>query len=157
MSRTGSARPYRPLRKIRASHCLPPEIKLTAQALLDLLSAQSDYQLAWPSAARLARQTGKSRRTILWHIKAIKQFNIFHVHRFMPQEAVEYVYGKYGFAIKLDRCRYQAPNLFQLNTDHPLWDTSRTIPQEIERDWEAIVRHVSSSRSGRRPGCSDHA
>ncbi|MFO7907990.1 MAG: hypothetical protein R6U98_35440 [Pirellulaceae bacterium] len=151
MSRPGAARRNRALRKIRASHSLPPEIKLTTEALLDLLSAQSDYQLAWPSAARLARQTGKSRRTILWHIKTIEQLNIFHVRQFTPDEAVEYVYGKYRFAINLDRCRHQAPNLFEVNTDHPLWNKSRTIPQEMEREWEAIVRHVNSARSGHRP------
>ena len=37
-----------------------------------------------------------------------------------------YAKDKYGLTIKLDHCRHQAPNLFEVNLDHPLWDTSRT-------------------------------
>jgi hypothetical protein len=133
MSRTNAARRNRALRKIRASRHLPPEIKLTIEAILDLLSSKSGYCLAWPSAATLAKRTGKSRRTILWHIKAIKQFSIFQVHQFMPDEATAYAQNKYGFTIKLDWCRHQAPNLFEVNSKHPLWDESRTIPPEVER------------------------
>ncbi len=96
MTRQNAARRNRALRKIRASRHLPPEIKLTIETILDLLSSKSGYCLAWPSAAALAKRTGKSRRTILWHLKAIKQFGIFNVHQFTPDQATAYARNKYG-------------------------------------------------------------
>ena len=149
MSRTNAARRNRALRKIRASRHLPPEIKLTIETILDLLSSKSGYCLAWPSAAALAKRTGKSRRTILWHLKAIKQFGIFQVHHFTPDEATAYARNRYCFVINLDQCRHQAPNLFEVNPEHPLWDESRTIPSEVEREWGIIVERINSTRNAK--------
>ena len=152
MSRTNAARRNRALYKIRASHHLPPEIKLTIETILDLLSSKTGYCLAWPSAAKLAQRTGKSRRTILWHLKAIKQFGIFQVHQFTPDEATAYAQNRYGLTINLDWCRHQAPNLFEVNPEHPLWDESRIIPPEIEREWENIVGRINSTRNAKTTG-----
>lgn len=149
MSHIDARRRNRALRKIRACRQLPPEIKQTLEAVLDLLNAQSGYRLAWPSAATLAKQVGKSRRTILWHIKAIKQFAVFRVHQFTPREAKAYANAKYGLTINLDRCRYQAPNLFEVAPDHPLWDTSRRIPAEVEEEWARIVKQTCKSRNAK--------
>ncbi len=144
MTRYNATRRNRALRKIRDTRQLPPEIKLTIEVIFDLLSAKSDYCLAWPSAAALAKRTGKSRRTILWHLKAIKQFGIFQVYQFTPDEATTYAQNKYGFTIKLAWCRHQAPNLFEVNAEHPLWDESRTIPSEVEREWGNIVGRINA-------------
>lgn len=149
MSRDQTSRRNRALRKIRACRQFPPEIKLTLEAILDFLNAQSGYCLAWPSAATLAKQVGKSRRTILWHIKAVKQFGVFRVHQFTPREAKTYAKAKYGLTINLDRCRYQAPNLFEVNLNHPLWDTSRRVPAEVEEEWARIVKQTCTSRNAK--------
>jgi len=149
MSRINASRRNRALRKIRACRQLPPEITLTLEAILDNLNSQSGYCLAWPSAAALAKQMGKSRRTILWHLKAIKQFGIFHVRQFAPEEAKVYATNKYGLNINLDRCRHQAPNLFEVNPDHPLWDASQRVPREIEDEWSRIVKQMCESRNAK--------
>jgi DNA-binding transcriptional ArsR family regulator len=149
MTRINAARRNRALRKIRASRHLPPEIKLTVETILDLLSSKSDYCLAWPSAANLAQRTGKSRRTILWHLKAIKQLGIFQVHQFTPDEAKAYALNRYGLVIRLEQCRHQAPNLFEVNPEHLLWDESRTIPSEVEREWKHIVERINATRNAK--------
>jgi DNA-binding transcriptional ArsR family regulator len=147
MSATNASRRNRAHRKIRTSRHLSSEIKITIAAILDLLSPKSDYCLAWPSAATLARRIGKSRRTVLWHLKAIKELGIFTVHRFSPQGATAFVQKKYGIEINLERCRCQAPNLFEVSVDHPLWDESKTIPPEVENEWKQIVKQVKDSRN----------
>jgi hypothetical protein len=149
MSRTNAARRNRALRKIRASRYLPPEIKLTIEAILDLLSPKTGYNLAWPSAVTLAKRTGKSRRTVLWHVKVVKQLGIFRCHQLTPQEAKDYALSTYGLMIKLDRCSAQAPNLFEVNPAHPLWSKGRTIPEEIDRNWGEIVRRIKAQRNAR--------
>lgn len=149
MTCENAARRNRALRKIRASRHLPPEIKLTIETILDLLSSKSDYCLAWPSAAALAKRTDKSRRTILWHIKAIKQFGIFQVHQFTPDEAKAYALNRYGLVIRLEQCRHQAPNLFEVNPNHSLWDASRAIPWEVEREWGHIVERINTTRNAK--------
>ena len=149
MSRQNATRRNRALRKIRTSSHLPPEIKLTLETMLDRLSSKSDYNLAWPSAANLAKRIGKSRRTILWHLQAIKQFGIFKIYQFTPTEAKAYAQNTYGLIIELGWCRHQAPNLFEVNPEHPLWDESRTIPSEVEREWGQIVERINSTRNAK--------
>lgn len=149
MSRQNAARRNRALRKIRSSRHVPPEIKLTIEAILDLLNRNTGYSLAWPSAATLAKLTGKSRRTILWHLKVIKKLGIFTVHSLSPDEAKAFARKKYGIEIKIERCRCRAPNLFEVNLEHPLWDESRTIPPEVDEEWKVIVERVSEQRNAR--------
>ena len=51
MSKENAARRNWALQKIRKAQHIDPEIKLTIEIILDLLSAQSGYNVAWPSAA----------------------------------------------------------------------------------------------------------
>jgi hypothetical protein len=152
MSRANAIRRNRAACKIRASRHLSPEIKLTVEAILDLLNRDTGYSLAWPSAAALAKRTGKSRRTVLWHIKVVKELGIFKVHRFSPQGAKAFVQKKYGIEINLERCRCQAPNLFEVNIDHPLWDKSTTVPPEVDDNWRMIVQRINALRNAKSTG-----
>lgn len=149
MSRHNATRRNRALCKILGSRFLSSEIKLTLQVLLGLLSSKSDYCVAWPSAQLLAQRTGKSRRTIQWHLQVIRALAIFRCLRFTPDEAKAYCWNKYGISIRLDRCSYQAPTIFEVNPEHPIWNTSRALPADIDERWGEIVRRMKDHRNAK--------
>jgi len=149
MSRENAARRNWALRKIRASRQLPLEIKATIEAILDLLGSKTAYNLAWPSAATIARRTGRSRRTIQWHLQVVRALGIFKSLRFTPDEAEKYCRDKYRATIRLDRCTAQAPTLFEVNPEHPLWDKSPTLPDDVDRQWGEIAERMKQRRNAK--------
>ena len=149
MSKENSARRNRALRKVRASRDLPSEIKQTLQALLDLLDPKTAYNIAWPSAAYVAKRTGVSRRTIQWHFQVIRVLGIFKCLRFTPDEAERYCRETYGAIIRLDRCTAQAPTLFEINPAHPLWDKARLLPNDVDRQWGEIAQRMKGRRNAK--------
>ena len=149
MSKENSARRNRALRKIRASQHLPVEIKATVQAVVDLLGTKTAYNLAWPSVATIARRTGRSRRTIQWHLQVVRALGIFKCLHFTPDEAERYCRDKYRATIRLDRCTAQAPTLFEVNPEHPLWDKSRTLPDDVDRQWGEVAERMKQRRNAK--------
>lgn len=149
MSRENAARRNRALRKIRASNHLPSEIKATVQAILDLLASKTAYNLAWPSAATIAKRTGRSKRTTQWHLQVVRALRIFKCLRFTPDEAEKYCRDKYRATIRLDRCTAQAPTLFEVNPEHPLWDKSPTLLDDVDRQWGEIAERMKQRRNAK--------
>jgi len=149
MSKENAARRNRALRKIRASKHLPLEIKATVQAIVDLLGFKTAYNLAWPSADTIARRTGRSRRTIQWHLQVVRALRIFKCLRFTPDEAEKYCRDKYGATIRLDRCTAQAPTLFEVNSEHPLWDKAKFLPNDVDRLWGEITERMKKRRNAK--------
>lgn len=149
MSRENAARRNWALRKVRASRHLPLEIKATIEAILDLLGSKTAYNLAWPSAATIAKRTGRSRRTIQWHLQVVRALRIFKCLRFPPDEAEKYCRDKYGATIRMDRCTAQAPTLFEINPEHPLWDKSPTLPDDVDRQWGEVAERMKQRRNAK--------
>jgi hypothetical protein len=149
MSRENAARRNRALRKIRASNHLPLEIKATIEAILDYLGPKTAYNLAWPSAATIAERTGRSRRTTQWHLQVVRALGFFKCLRFTPDEAARYCREEYGATIRLDRCTAQAPTLFEVNPAHPLWDGSRYLPDDVDRQWGEIAERMKQRRNAK--------
>ena len=149
MSRENSARRNNALRKIRKAKCIDPEIKLAIETILDLLNRQSAYNVVWPSAAFLAKRQNRSRRTGQWYIQIIKKFEIFHCIQLPPDKAMEYCESRFGFRPKLDQCGQYGPNLYVVNPEHPLWDKSRSLPNEIDIKMGEIIQRVKAQRNAK--------
>jgi hypothetical protein len=147
--RTNAARRNNALRKIRAAQHIAPEIKLAVQAILDLLSPKSAYGIAWPSAATIAKRLNNSRRTGQWYVRIIKALGIFTCTQMSPDDARAYCQQKYGFQPKLDRCVTYAPILFEPKLDHPLWDSSRKLPDEVDREMGGIIQQIKAKRNAK--------
>lgn len=149
MSRENSARRNNALRKIRKAKSIDPEIKLAIETILDLLNRQSAYNVAWPSAAFLAKRQNRSRRTGQWYVKIIKELKIFECIQLPPDKAMEYCDSRFGFRPKLDNCGQYGPNLYVVNPKHPLWDNSRSLPNEIDIKMGDTIRKIKSERNAK--------
>ncbi len=149
MSRENSARRNNALRKIRKAKSIDPEIKLAIETILDLLNRQSAYNVAWPSAAFLAKRQNRSRRTGQWYVKIIKELKIFDCIQLPPNEAMNYCEFHFGFRPKLDQCGQYGPNLYVVNPEHPLWDKSRSLPNEIDIEMGETIRKIKSERNAK--------
>lgn len=147
--RTNATRRNNALRKIRVAQHIAPEVKLAVQAVLDLLSPKSAYSVAWPTAAAIARRLNNSRRTGQWYVRIIKALGIFTCTQLSPDDARTYCERKFGFQPKLDRCVTYAPILFEPNLDHPLWDSSRKLPDEVDRQMGEIIRQIKEKRNAK--------
>lgn len=149
MSRENASRRNRALRKIRRAKHVDAEIKAAIEVILDLLNAKSGYEVAWPSAATIAGRYNRSRRTGLWYVKAIKALSIFRCVSLPPQAAADYCEEHFGIRPRLERCGPSAPNLFIVDSSHPLWDTSTKLPQEVDHRMGQIIRQVKDLRNAR--------
>ena len=147
MSKENAARRNHVGRKLRSSKHIPLEIKGAIQVIIDLLNPQSDYAVAWPSAKTIASRIGKSRRSGLHYVKIIKALGIFHWKSLSPEDATNYCERKFGVRPKLERCGGQAPNLFFVNEDHPLWNSQRKLPEDVDREMGKIVRRINTARN----------
>ena len=147
MSAAGAKRRNNAGRKIRAAKFIDPEIKLAILAVIDLLNPESGYQVAWPSAATIANRLGRSRRSGLWYVKAIKATGIFHCHRLTTEEAIDFCDEKYGIHLKLERCGPSAPNLFVVNREHPLWNNDRKLWHEVDVAMGEAIKSVKARRN----------
>jgi hypothetical protein len=147
--RDNAARRNRSLRKIRAAQHVDPEIKLAIQAVLDLLNPKSGYNVAWPSAAAIAKRLRRSRRTGQWYVRTIKALGIFEWTQLSPSDARRYCKQKYGFEPRLDRCVTYAPILFEPNLEHPLWNSARSLPTEVDREMGEIIRQIKAKRNAK--------
>ncbi|MBM3204233.1 HTH domain-containing protein [Candidatus Woesearchaeota archaeon] len=150
MSRENAARRNRALRKIRQCRKLPLEVKATIEAILDCLNPKTDYRIAWPSAANLAKRLNRSVRTIRWHLKAIKRTGIFEFLHLSPSQATEYIEKNFGYKPRFDRCSVQAPTIFLPNESHWLWDKSTKVPAERDQQLADVVQEVLSARNRHR-------
>jgi hypothetical protein len=146
LRKKNGVRRNRAQRKILNCKHLDIEIRTAIAVIIDHLSHKSDYCLAWPSAQHIANKLGRCRRSAQWYIKIIKRLEIFTWQQLSPDDAVEYVRQKYGFRINLDRCNRQAPNLFEVNDDHSLWN-SKGIPKDLDKEMGAIARAVKEQRN----------
>ena len=145
--KSNAARRNRALRKLRSSN-LPQEISATLQALIDFLDHRSGYCLAWPSVATLAKKLQKSPRTIRFHLQSIKGMRIFQCReKWSPATAMAYVEKKYGYNINLNNVRGTAPVLYEVNEDHPLWDSSKTLPDATAQRILDAVAAMSEKRN----------
>lgn len=144
--KSGAARRNAALRKIRLSKHLPVQIKAAIQHILDHLGPQTGYEFAWPSASRIAQLMGRSVRTVRWYLKVIKALGIFRYHHLRPTAAIEYSQKKYGFTPRLERCSCQAPILFEPNHSHPLWDKTKSVPLEVDREMGEIANRTVAKR-----------
>jgi len=149
MSRENAARRINASRKIRKAKHIDPEIKLAIDTILDLLSNQSAYNVAWPSAACLAKRQSRSRRTGQWYVKIIKEFGIFDCIQLPPVKAMEYCESRFGFRPKLDQCGQYGPNLYVVNPKHPLWDSSKSLPNKVDVQMGAIICKIKASRNAK--------
>jgi hypothetical protein len=147
MSKENAARRNRALRKIRKAQHVDPEIKLAIEVILDLLSGQSGYNVAWPSAATIAKRLRRSRRSGQWYVKIIKALDIFRCFQLSPEQTHTYCEQHYGFRPKLNRCVTYAPNLFTVNPSHPLWNKSKTLPDDVDREMGEIIRTIKAKRN----------
>ncbi len=149
MSRENAARRNNASRKIRKAKHIDPEIKLAIETILDLLNSQSAYNVAWPSAAFLAKRQNRSRRTGQWYVKIIKEFGIFDCIQLPPVKAMEYCESRFGFRPKLDQCGQYGPNLYVVNPKHPIWDNSRSLPNEVDIKMGETIRKIKSERNAK--------
>jgi hypothetical protein len=149
MSRQNASRRNRALRKIRAAQNLDPEIKLAIQVILDLLSHKSEYNVAWPSAATIAKRLKNGRRTGQWYLRIIKALGIFTCTQLSPADARAYCKKEYGFQPNLDQCVTYAPILFEPNLDHPLWDSRTRLPAEVDAEMGEIIRQIKAKRNAK--------
>ena len=147
MSKENAARRNHVGRKLRSSKHIPLEIKGAIQVIIDFLNRESGYAVAWPSAKTIASRIGKSRRSGLHYVKIIKALGIFRWKSLSPEEATEYCERKFGIRLKLERCGGQAPNLFFVNEDHPLWNSQRKLPEDVDLAMGDIVRRINTARN----------
>lgn len=149
MSKKNAVRRNRALRKIRKAQHVDPEIKLAVEVILDLLSGQSDYNVAWPSAATIAKRLKRSRRTGQWYVKIIKALGIFQCVNFPPKDAVAFCESRFGFRPKLDRCNQYGPNLYVVNPEHPIWDHSKSLPDDVDREMGETIQRIKAMRNAK--------
>lgn len=147
MSRENAARRNRALQKVRKSKHLTPEIKEAIQVVIDLLNSKSDYVVAWPSANTIALRMGRSRRSGLHYVKVIKALGIFRWKSLSPEDATKYCERNFGVRLKLERCGGQAPNLFSVNESHPLWNSQRELPKDVDHQMGEIARSIKAARN----------
>jgi hypothetical protein len=147
MSKENAARRNRALRKIRQCRKLPLEIKATIEVILDCLNPRTDYAIAWPSAATLAKRLNRSVRTIRWHLKAIKRTGIFEFFHLTPSQASEFVERDFGYKPRFDRCSCQAPTLYVVNEAHWLWDSSTKVTAEMDQRLADVVLETLAART----------
>jgi hypothetical protein len=147
--RTNAARRTRALRKVRAAQHIDPEIKLAIQVILDLLSHKSGYCIAWPSAATIAKRLKNGRRTGQWYLRIIKALGIFKCTQLSPADARAYCKQKYRFQPNLDQCVTYAPILFEPNFNHPLWNSSKNLPAEVDEEMGKIIRQIKAKRNAK--------
>lgn len=153
MSRENAARRNHAARKLRKSEHLTLEIKEAVQVILDLLNPTSGYRVAWPSAATIGKRMGRSRRSGMHYVKIIKALGIFHWKCLTPEAAANYCEQHFGIRLKLDRCGGQAPNLFIVNEDHPLWSPQRDLPADVDREMGEIARRIKAARNAKTTSC----
>jgi hypothetical protein len=149
MSREGAARRNRAQRKIISSKYLTSEIKDAIQTIFILLNPKSDYMVAWPSSKTIASRMGRSRRSGLMYVRIIKALDIFRVQSLTPEKAVAYCERNFGIRPKLERCGGQAPNLFVVNESHPLWNSQRALPEDVDRKMGQIARQIKAKRNAK--------
>mgnify|MGYP003639711437 CR=1 FL=1 len=149
MSKQNAARRNRALRKIRKSKHVDLEIKSAIEVILDLLNGQSDYNVAWPSAATIAARLKRSRRTGQWYVKTIKELGIFECIQLPPPKAVAYCESRFGFRPKLDRCNQHGPNLYVVNPQHPLWNESKSLPDEVDLHMGEVIQRIKAMRNAK--------
>ena len=149
MSKQNAARRNRALRKIRKAKHVDLEIKSAIEVILDLLNPDSGYNVAWPSAAAIAKRLKRSRRTVQWYVKAIKEFGIFECVQLPPQKAVAYCESRFDFCPKLDRCNHHGPNLYIVNSQHPIWDDSKSLPDEVDLHMGEVIQRVKAMRNAK--------
>ncbi len=147
MSKEGAARRNHAGRKLRSSKHIPLEIQGAIQVVIDLLNPKSGYVVAWPSANTIASRMGRSRRSGLHYVKVIKALRIFYWESLSPEDATKYCERKFGVRPKLERCGGQAPNLFIVNEDHPLWNSLKKLPEDVDREMGEIVRCINAARN----------
>jgi hypothetical protein len=149
MSKDNAARRNRALRKIRKAEHIDPEIKIAVEVVLDLLSPQSGYNVARPSAATIAKRLRRSRRSGQWYVKIIKQLGIFRCIQLSPEQARAFCEQHFGFRPKLDKCVTFAPNLFIVDPQHPLWDKATSLPKAVDHEMGEIVQQVKAERNSK--------
>ena len=148
-SQKNAARRNNALRKLRKSVHIDPEIKLAIEVIIDLLSPKSDYNAAWPSAATIARRLKRSRRSGLWYVRIIKKLGIFKCLLMSPPECMDFCQQHYGFKPKLDQCQKGAPNLFIVNSNHLLWDSSKTLPPTLDESMGRTIAEIKALRNAK--------
>jgi hypothetical protein len=148
-ARKNAARRNNALRKLRKSVHIDPEIKLAIEVIIDLLSPKSDYNAAWPSAATIAGRLKRGRRSGLWYVRIIKKLGIFKCLLMSPQECMDFCQTQYGFKPKLDQCQKGAPNLFIVNSSHPLWDSSKTLPPTLDESMGRTIAEIKALRNAK--------
>lgn len=147
MTKTAAARRNRALRKLRACEQIDPEIKLAIEVILDLLNPKSGYRVAWPSNATIGRRIGRSKRSGRWYVRIIKALGIFHWKQFSPEGLREHCRENYGFSPELGRLVGQAPNLFIINEEHPLWNDEKRLPNDVAESMGGTIRLIKSQRN----------
>jgi len=149
MSKQNAARRNRALRKIRKAKHVDLEIKAAIEVILDLLNPDSGYNVAWPSATAIAMRLNRSRRTAQWYVKAIKELGIFQCILLPPQEAMAFCESRFGFRPKLDHCNHYGPNLYIVNPQHPLWDNSKSLPDDVDLHMGDVIQQVKAIRNAK--------
>ena len=149
MSKENAARRNRALLKIRKAQHVNPEIKLAIEVILDLLNSKSDYNVAWPSAATIAKRLRRSRRSGQWYVKTIKELGIFQCEQLSPRDAIALCESRFGFRPKLDRCIKYGPNLYIVNPEHPLWNKQKTLPENVDREMGEVIRKIKAMRNAK--------
>ncbi|MDZ4847913.1 MAG: hypothetical protein SGI77_01340 [Pirellulaceae bacterium] len=127
-------RKNRALRKIIRLEDVDPIFKMLVVAIIDKLNAQSGYRVAWPSVPTLAKIIGRSARTTQRCLKKVYASEFFTVHRFSPERAVTFMKEKFDIDVNLGRCRKFGPNVYEINTEHALWNSGERFPKEVAEE-----------------------
>ena len=112
-------RKNRAIRKLLRIDGLDTNVRIMAITLIDFLSSDSGYEVAWPSVNRLAKRLGISDRTAKRHLASVRKLGIFDVVQLSPSEASDYL-ARLGVTTKFSRCRKYAPNIYRV-AEHPIW------------------------------------
>lgn len=112
-------RKNRAIRKLLRIDGLDTNVRIMAVTLIDFLSSDSGYEVAWPSVRRLAKRLCISERTAKRHLASVRKLGIFNVIQLSPSEASDYL-ARLGVEAKFSRCRKYAPNIYRV-AEHPIW------------------------------------
>ena len=127
----GCHRKNRATRKLLRIDGLDSNVRLTALTIIDFLNYQSFYEVAWPSVNRLAKRLGISDRSVKRYLAQLRKLSIFEIHRLSPESASQFLRRRYGLDQQFTRCRKHAPNIYEINSSHPLWDEFPKLRPEI--------------------------
>lgn len=127
----GARRKNRAIRKLLRIDGLDSDVRLTALMIIDFLNAKSAYEVAWPSVSRLARRAGVSDRTMKRYLSQLRKLEIFEIRRLTPEAATHFLEQRYNLDVRFTRCRKHAPNIYEINSTHPVWDKFEKMPPRV--------------------------